>query len=169
MVHKIPIGKVNENIMGREIERKYLVIDCRFKDIAVEKKHIVQGYLSTSPDSTVRIRTINDEQGFITVKSRNKGATRGEWEYEIPYTDAVELLALCQKDNLIDKSRYVVEHDSKTWEIDEFMHPCSGLIVAEIELADENEQFTLPDFIGQEVTGDARYYNSNLSSNTRMD
>lgn len=155
--------------MAKEIERKYLVKDSCFRDIAVARKHIVQGYLCTSPDSTVRVRTIDDSLGFITVKSRNKGATRGEWEYEIPYTDAVELLALCPKDNIIDKSRYVVEHDGKTWEIDEFMHPCLGLIVAEIELTDENEQFTLPDFIGQEVTGDARYYNSNLSSGTKAD
>ncbi len=150
--------------MAKEIEHKYLVINNSYKALATESRHIVQGYLTTSPDATIRVRIVNDEKGYLTVKSRNKGASRGEWEYEIPFQDALELLKLCNGAKTIDKTRYIVPFENHIWEVDEFYSPNSGLIVAEIELADENEQYLLPPFVGKNVTGDTRYYNSNIAS-----
>ncbi|MCM1021352.1 MAG: CYTH domain-containing protein [Muribaculum sp.] len=149
--------------MSKEIERKYLVTNYNFKAEATEKKHIRQGYLCTAPDTTVRVRTINGSVGYLTVKSRNVGATRGEWEYEIPVGDAEELLALCASAGIIDKVRYIVNYDGRQWEIDEFTSPCPGMVVAEIELGAEDESFRLPDFVGEEVTGNPAYYNSNMA------
>lgn len=149
--------------MAQEIERKYLVTDDTYKAQAVGSRYIVQAYLSTSPDATVRLRVI-DDQAFITIKSRTVGSSRGEWEYEIPAADAKEIIDHCNLSNIIAKTRYYVKIENHTWEIDEFEGRLQGLVLAEIELDFPDEQFTTPTFIGEEVTKDPRYYNSNLST-----
>lgn len=153
--------------MGKEIERKYLVSDNSFKCVASESHRMTQGYLSHTPESTVRIRIVDQMKGFVTIKGITIGASRGEWEYEIPVNDAVEMLALCPDEHLIDKIRHIVYHDGKRWEIDEFIRPCPGLVLAEIELTHEDDKFTIPPFVGVEVTGNPKYYNSNLTSISR--
>lgn len=145
-----------------EIERKYLVKNKNFlKDL--KGKRITQGYLSTDPARTVRVR-IKGAQGFITIKgqSTESGLTRYEWEKEISIVEAEELLELALP-GVIDKTRYEVAIENHTWEIDIFHGANKGLIIAEIELQTEEETFSLPQWIAQEVTGDIRYYNSYLS------
>jgi len=150
--------------MSKEIERKYLVRGSSYRHQATQKKDMMQGYLSLDPDATVRIRIVGDK-AFITVKSRNIGAVRNEWEYPVPVEEAKEMLRSCCKSRLIDKTRYIVEapHNLK-WEIDEFHGSLDGLVIAEIELPDEEFEVALPDFIGEDVTGNPRYYNSSLAS-----
>ena len=146
--------------MATEIERKYLVKDTGWK---VEAKGTVyrQGDLSTVKERTVRVRTINDN-GYLTVKGITVGATRVESEYEIPAKDAGNMLDdLCERP-IIEKTRYVIEYEGLNWEVDEFAGENQGLIVAEVELTDEDQKIALPDWIGEEVTGDPRYFNSNL-------
>lgn len=145
--------------MAKEIERKFLVDDMSFVGSATCSHHISQGYLSRKP--TVRVRIL-DDQAFITVKSRNLGATRSEWEYEVPIADAMEMMHLCTED-LIEKTRYVVPIGSLTWEIDVFEGKLSGLVVAEVELPSEDTHIDLPPFVGEEVTGNPAFYNSALS------
>ncbi len=149
--------------MAKEIERKYLVDDMSFINQACGKRHIVQAYLSVNPDATVRVR-IADDKAYLTVKSRNKGAVRNEWEYEIPVDDASQMIDTCAQSNIIDKTRYLVpaEH-GLTWEIDVFHGQHTGLVVAEIELPEPAYRISLPSFIGDEVTGDPKYYNSSLA------
>lgn len=147
--------------MALEIERKFLVINDTYRLMASKSYNIKQGYLSTRKDATVRVR-IKNKNAFITVKGLNKGATRCEWEYSIPYDDAIEMMALSQG-VVIDKIRYIVEYEGFIWEIDEFKGAHEGLVVAEIELKDENETFPIPPFIGEEVTGNVAYYNSTLA------
>ena len=146
-----------------EIERKFLVKANDFKAEAFKKTRIVQGFLNTDPHRTVRIR-INGEQAFITVKglSNRTGLSRFEWEKEIPVNEAEALLDLCEP-GIIEKVRYLVKINNHTFEVDEFLGENQGLIIAEVELKDENESFTKPYWVGPEVTGDARYYNSQLS------
>lgn len=146
--------------MAKEIERKFLVTDDIYKSMASSSIGISQGYLSSNPDSTVRIR-IKDDRAFITVKSRNLGAVRNEWEYEIPIRDAEDIITNC-KINCLEKVRYIVPFSGHEWEVDEFHGRLSGLVVAEIELAHEQEAFDKPSFIGEEVTSDPAYYNSSL-------
>ena len=148
--------------MGKEIEHKYLVINDSYKKAATKKSEIVQGYLNSSPDRTVRVRKV-DHRGFITVKSRNIGAVRNEWEYEIPLVDAEEMLQLSEN-TPIHKTRWIVSYRGFTWEVDEFHGTLSGLTIAEVELPDENTIPPTPPFAGTNVTDDARYYNSNLSN-----
>jgi len=147
--------------MAKEIERKFLVKNSSFKALAANVCRIRQGYLSRTPEATVRVR-IADGKAFLTVKGKNRGAVRDEWEYSIPVSDADEMLQRCTPGRILDKTRYVVPFGGDTWEIDEFHGDLSGLIVAEIELTAADATFGIPDFIGEEVTGDARYYNSNL-------
>ena len=147
--------------MALEIERKFLVINDDYRLMASISVNIKQGYLSTRKESTVRIRVKNN-QAYITIKGINTGATRCEWEYSIPYDDAIEMMALSQG-VVIDKIRYIVEYEGFIWEIDEFKGAHDGLVVAEIELKDENETFPIPPFIGEEVTGNVAYYNSTLA------
>jgi adenylate cyclase len=143
-----------------EIERKFLVRGSAWKDLG-QAVRIRQGYLSTHRDRTVRVR-IEDQSASLTIKGRSHGAVRGEWEYPIPYEDAEALLnELCERP-LIEKTRTRVEHAGMVWEIDEFSGDNLGLVVAEIELASEHQSFAKPDWIGEEVTADARYFNSNL-------
>lgn len=151
--------------MGKEIERKYLVCDDSFKGMATRSSHIVQAYLSTSRDATTRIRVI-DDKSYITIKSCTIGCTRNEWEYEIPQSDGLQIISECHLDNVIDKTRYYVEFDGHTWEVDVFHRKLQGLILAEIELDFPDETFAIPSFICKEVTDDPRYFNSNLSKLT---
>lgn len=149
--------------MGKEIERKFLVNQSIWAQ--TEKPagtEIRQGYIAQSENNTVRVRTKNN-QGFLTIKGATKGITRAEYEYEIPYTDAVEMLAECASNSIV-KIRYSIFFNDKCWEVDEFLLQNSGLILAEIELRHEDELFDSPDFIAQEVTSDARYYNAYLAA-----
>lgn len=146
--------------MGVEIERKYLVNGASFKDIAKQVEAISQGYLSRERERVVRVRTMG-KRGFITVKGSTQGMSRLEFEYEIPYEEALKLFELCVPP-IIKKDRYFVEYDGRQWEVDCFHGEKEGLVIAEIELPSEDTQFLLPPFIGKEVTGDPQYYNSNL-------
>ncbi len=149
--------------MAQEIERKFLVLDDSFKCEAFSKSHIQQGYICKEKGRTVRIR-IRDERAYITIKgpSNNGGLSRYEFEQEIPFDDAKQLLNLCEP-GVIDKIRWLVKSGKHTFEVDEFYGENEGLIVAEVELGSEDESFEKPAFIGKEVTGDRRYYNSQLS------
>lgn len=146
--------------MSKEIERKFLVVNEEYESMAISSTKIIQGYLSTEPDATVRIR-IKADHAYLTVKSRNNGAVRNEWEYEIPVIDAEEIINSC-KLVCLEKTRYIVPFGKHTWEIDRFHGALSGLVIAEIELQDESETFALPPFTGQEVTSSPEYYNSTL-------
>ncbi|KAF1080508.1 MAG: Adenylate cyclase [Candidatus Rifleibacterium amylolyticum] len=149
--------------MGKEIERKYLVKSTEWKNLAKGTSYR-QGYLSTVKERTVRVRTI-DDKGFLTIKGITVGASRAEYEYEIPAADANAMLSnLCEKP-LIEKNRYKIAHAGLTWEVDEFFGDNNGLIVAEVELTSENQKIELPAWIGEEVTSDPRYFNSNLTKN----
>lgn len=146
-----------------EIERKFLITSEEFKNEAKKSIRIVQGFLNTDPERTVRIR-IKGEQGFITVKGKGNttGVSRFEWEKEISVLEAEQLLSLCEKGS-IEKVRYEIPLGNHTFEVDEFFGENTGLFVAEIELNDENESFLKPNWLGKEITGESKYYNSQLS------
>ena len=148
--------------MAQEIERKFLVKDSSFKEQAFSSSRIAQGYICSSRGRTVRIR-IRDEKGYLTIKgpAGENGLSRYEWEKEIPLDEAQELMKLCEP-GMIDKTRYLVQSGNHVFEVDEFYGENEGLVVAEVELSSENESFEKPDFIGEEVTGIAKYYNSFL-------
>lgn len=145
----------------QEIERKFLV-NGEFKSQAIKSVRIIQGYLSSVQERTVRIR-IKDNKGFITVKgiSDSTGTSRFEWEKEIPTAEAEALLNICEP-GIIDKTRFLISAGNHTFEVDEFYGDNEGLIIAEVELNSVDEQFEKPAFLGQEVTGDNKYYNSML-------
>jgi adenylate cyclase len=147
--------------MAQEIERKFLVRGA-FRDQVTRSTRIVQGYLSSVPERTVRVR-IKGEKGFLTIKGvgNASGASRFEWEREIPTAEAEQLLALCEP-GVIDKVRHLVPVGPHTFEVDEFHGDNDGLVVAEVELGAEDERFERPAWLGDEVTGDTRYYNSML-------
>ncbi len=149
--------------MSIEIERKFLIKNSDWKNLYRSKITIIQGYLNSEPERTVRIRIIG-EKGVLTIKGKNSGIRRAEFEYEIPPEDANALIQLCEKP-LIEKVRYYVDHNHMTWEIDEFHGDNSGLIIAEIELKNENQEIKIPDWIGEEVSGKIEYYNSSLIKN----
>ncbi len=146
-----------------EIERKFLVKSERFKTEAFNKYAIKQGFLNSHKERTVRVRLIKDK-GYLTVKglSTADGRSRFEWETELIKSEAEALLKLCEK-GIIDKIRYEVKCGKHTFEVDEFFNLNEGLIIAEVELNSEDEIFQKPDWLGKEVTGDLKYYNSNLS------
>ena len=146
-----------------EIERKFLVTSEDFKVESFKQTRIIQGFLNTDPLRTVRIR-LKGENGFLTVKgkSTNDGLTRFEWEKEISKTDAEALLDLCEE-GVIDKMRYEVKKGQHVFEVDEFYGDNVGLVIAEVELEHENDSFQTPPWLGKEVTGDIKYYNSQLS------
>lgn len=146
--------------MAKEIERKFLVKDMRWKAQATGVLYR-QGYLNSVKERTVRVRTINDK-AFITVKGITRGVSRLEFEYEIPFADARQMLDHLVEKPIIEKYRYKIQQDGLTWEIDEFLGENEGLIVAEIELQDEKQSFTLPEWLGEEVSSDPRYFNNNL-------
>lgn len=146
-----------------EIERKFLVNSDAFKKHATTKVRIVQGFLNTNPDRTVRVR-IKGEWAYLTIKgkSNTSGTSRFEWEKEIDVADAELLLNLCE-DGILEKTRYEIPLGKHIYEVDEFHKENQGLLVAEIELGNEHEVFEKPDWLGEEVTGDVKYYNSQLS------
>lgn len=148
-----------------EIERKFLVTSEAFKTEAFAQNRIAQGYLSAVPERTVRVR-IKGDKGFLTIKgaTNESGLSRFEWEKEIPVDEATALLKLCEK-GVIDKTRFEVKTGNHVFEIDEFHGENQGLVIAEIELQSETETFAKPDWLGEEVTNDNRYYNSYLSRN----
>ena len=149
--------------MSKEIERKFLVKDHSFMTRAVGHTDMSQGYLSTDADATVRVR-IAGGQAWLTVKSRNRNAVRDEWEYPVPSDDATSMLRSCCGTRIIEKTRYIVPAgNGLKWEVDVFHGRHDGLVLAEIELPAEDTPFDIPAFIGDEVTGDVRYYNSVLS------
>ena len=149
--------------MGVEIERKFLVASNAWRERA-EATRYRQGFLSTEPERTVRVR-VAGLRGSITVKGKNVGARRAEYEYEIPLADAERMLdTLCRRP-LIEKTRYTLTAAPHTWEIDVFEGDNAGLVVAEIELGSEDEPFDKPSWLGAEVTDDPRYFNSNLVAN----
>jgi CYTH domain-containing protein len=147
--------------MATETERKFLV-KGEFRHLAVREIKIIQSYLSIDPDKTIRLR-IADDKAFLTVKSRplKNSITRNEWEVEIPVVDAEEMMSICLPGRIL-KTRYLVPSGKHIFEIDVFHEKHEGLIVAEIELTSENENFIKPDWLGEEVTGMPQYYNANL-------
>ena len=150
--------------MAMETEHKYLVNENDWKKIVPEKSlPVKQAYLFANKNKTIRLRQIG-EKAFITIKGKTQGASRPEYEYEIPLADALEMIEqFCSK--LIEKTRHYVKHKNKTWEVDVFEGLNKGLIIAEIELSSENEDYELPEWLGENVTTDHRYANSNLSQN----
>lgn len=150
--------------MAQEIERKFLV-DGEFKYDAIQSSHIVQGYLNSDPERSVRIR-IRDTRGYLTIKGipNESGTSRYEWEKEIDVEEAKKLLEICE-DGIIDKTRYIVPWGTHNFEVDEFYGDNEGLLMAEVELSKEDEVFEKPDWLGKEVTGDRRYYNAMLKKN----
>ena len=148
-----------------EIERKFLVVSEDYKKEAFSKKNIKQGYLSSIPERTVRVRT-KGEKAYLTIKglSSDSGLSRFEWEKEIPISEAEQLLLLCEKGQ-INKTRFEVKIGNHIYEVDEFYDENEGLVIAEIELSTEDESFVKPDWLGNEVTTDKRYYNSYVSAN----
>lgn len=150
--------------MAKEIERKYLVVNQKYKNVAICAIDILQGYISRDPERTVRVR-IKGDKAYITVKGITRGCERDEWEYEIDVDDARQMLERVAVKPILSKTRYIVRHGAYTWEVDEFHERLDGLVVAEVELPHADAEVgPLPDFVGEEVTGDERYYNSNLSS-----
>ncbi|NLG89604.1 MAG: CYTH domain-containing protein [Clostridiaceae bacterium] len=146
--------------MAKEIERRFLVKNTSFREKSTGILYR-QGYLSTDPKAVVRVRTAGNK-AFISIKGARSGISRSEFEYEIPFEDADEIMRdLCKKP-IIKKYRYMINYKGYTWEIDEFLDENEGLIIAEVELEYEEEPFPKPDFIGEEVTHDSRYLNSNL-------
>lgn len=150
--------------MAQEIERKFLV-NGDYKNDVFKSTRITQGYLSSVPERTVRIR-VKGDKGFITIKGIGSasGASRYEWEKEISLKEAQELLELCEK-GIIDKTRSLVKAGKHTFEVDEFYRENEGLTIAEVELKSEDENFEKPGWLGKEVTGDVRYFNSMLMKN----
>ncbi|MDD2961295.1 MAG: CYTH domain-containing protein [Muribaculaceae bacterium] len=148
--------------MATEIEHKYLVINDEYKKLASDSHHIKQAYISRNKERTVRVRIL-DNSGFITIKGKNIGDTRSEYEYQIPKVDAEELIANLCEPFVLEKIRYIVSYMGNTWEVDEFKGELEGLIIAEIEIPYSEYEYGKPDFIGENVTDDPRYYNSNLS------
>ena len=148
--------------MAQEIERKFLVKNEGFKVESFKQTRITQGYLSSVPERTVRIR-VKGSRGYITIKGigNHSGASRFEWEKEIPAQEVMDLMQIAEP-GVIDKIRYQVQKGGYIWEVDEFYGENQGLIVAEIELQSEDESFEHPEWLGAEVTGDAKYYNSML-------
>jgi CYTH domain-containing protein len=147
--------------MAMEIERKFLLKEPSWPRATAMRCR--QGFLSSAKERTVRVRIV-DDKGYLTIKGIAVGASRLEFEYEIPYQDAIALLDICEKP-LIEKNRYRVVEGGLVWEIDEFFGENQGLIVVELELESEDQEFIKPDWVGEEVTGDPRYYNANLIKN----
>ena len=150
--------------MAQEIEKKFLV-KGDFKSEVEKSTRIIQGYLCSVPERTVRVRTKGDK-GFLTIKGigNESGASRYEWEQETSVEDAKHLLSICEP-GVIDKTRYLVSSGNHTFEVDEFYGENDGLTVAEVELQSEDEEFVKPEWLGEEVTGDVKYYNSMLMKN----
>jgi CYTH domain-containing protein len=147
--------------MGKEIERKFMVKEGAWRNVKGTRYR--QGYINSAKERNVRVRTMEDK-AYLTIKGIAIGASRMEFEYEIPRQDADKLLEICEKP-LIEKTRYKVQEGGFVWEVDEFFRENQGLIVAEVELESEDQEFTNPDWVREEVTGDPRYFNFNLIKN----
>ena len=147
--------------MALEIERKFLVIGDAWKDHVTDQFQLKQGYLQLTPERTVRIRTA-EKEAFLTIKGKTTGISRVEFEYAIPFKEGLELLKLSENEP-IEKIRHIVVHHGITWEIDVFEGLNAGLILAEVELQTEHQEISLPEWVGKEVSQDARYYNAALS------
>ena len=149
------------NNMGVEIERKFLVNKERWNAVKPLSGDLIkQGYLQKDPNKTVRVR-VKSNSGFITIKGKTDGVSRSEYEYEIPAEEAKAMIQeFCGR--YIEKTRFLYDHEGFTWEVDEFVSPKEGLILAEIELESEGQQFSLPDWIDKEVSDDPKYFNSNM-------
>jgi adenylate cyclase len=152
--------------MGMEIEHKFLVTGNSYRQDATRRCEIKQGFLSRDPERTVRVR-VKDDKGYITIKglANESGVSRYEWEKEIPVKDAEELMLLCEP-GIIDKTRYLVPAGAHTIEVDVFHGDNEGLVLAEVELPDEGSPIERPQWLGEEVTGDSRYYNNELLTHT---
>lgn len=146
--------------MAQEIERKFLLKNNTWKSYAKDRMVIKQGYLNTEKERTVRVR-IKGRKGFLTIKGINRGMTRQEFEYEIPVREAEALILLCHQP-IIDKTRYIIPKKDHVWEIDIFRGDNEGLAIAEVELHNEMQKIPIPRWVGAEVTGDPKYYNSSL-------
>ena len=151
-----------------EIERKFLVKNETYKSESIKKQLITQGYLSSDPKRSVRIR-ICEQNAYITIKGQTSesGTSRYEWEKEINIEDAKQLMLLC-REGVVTKIRHLIPFKNHTFEVDEFLKDNSGLVIAEIELSNENEDFERPRWLGKEVTGIKKYYNSQLSQNAYL-
>ena len=149
--------------MGLEIERKFLIKNDSWKNEIKKTISIIQGYLNSEVERTVRIR-IQGERGVLTIKGKNQNVTRKEFEYQIPLDDALNLLAMCEKP-IIEKTRFLIPSNHSTWEIDVFDGENKGLVIAEIELTSEEESFDIPNWLGEEVSSESKYYNSSLITN----
>jgi adenylate cyclase len=146
--------------MATEIERKFLVHGTDWRQ--GDPVHMCQGYLSRDKERTVRVR-IAGARAYLTIKGSSRGASRAEFEYEIPLRDAEELLTLCDRPP-VEKNRYTLKHVGAVWEVDEFLGANAGLVIAEIELEDETQEFERPGWLSSEVTDDPRYFNASLSA-----
>lgn len=147
--------------MGREIERKFLIRDDGWRADVTHSERLRQGYLVAERERSVRVR-VGEAGAEITIKGETRGATRAEYEFAIPRDEGVEILETLCLAPILEKTRHYVKHGSKTWVVDEFHGTVDGLLLAEIELASEDEPVAEPDWVGEEVTGDARFYNANL-------
>jgi adenylate cyclase len=147
--------------MATETERKFLVTG-EFRHLSVQHTDIIQRYLSIDPEKTIRLRVAGDE-AFLTVKGRPAlgSITRNEWEYKIPKEDATEMMKLCLQGKIV-KTRYLVPHGNHVFEVDVFHDKNEGIVIAEIELSSDNEEFSIPEWLGEEVTGKSEYYNANM-------
>lgn len=148
--------------MGREIERKFLVVSDAWQAAATGSMLLRQGYLSSNAKATVRVRSTDDERAVLTLKGAVEGISRAEYEYAIPIADARELLGMAEP-HVIEKRRHLVPYGGLIWEVDVFLGRHEGLVMAEVELDDEAQAVTLPDWVGAEVTQDDRYNNASLS------
>lgn len=149
--------------MAKEIERKFLIDQTKLGNLE-DGAYIKQGYISTTDKTVVRVRVVS-EKAYLTLKGENKGVVRTEFEYSIPHKDANEMISELCNGPIIEKTRYLLNYCEHTWEVDIFHGQNHGLVIAEIELTTENEKFELPPWLGEEVSGDAKYYNSNLLEN----
>ena len=147
--------------MKKEIERKFLVLDIGYKDLG-DYEHCIQGYIPSTNEPLIRIRTIGNTS-FFTIKSDINGISRLDYEYQIPNQDAAELIKLFCKDSMVEKNRYIVVYKSTIWEVDEFLGDNAGLVVAEVELDTEDQFFNKPDWIKEEISTNKKYYNYNLA------
>jgi adenylate cyclase len=150
--------------MGKEIERKFLVGSDGWKAAVAESHAIRQGYLAQSAEAIVRVRIIDDAQGLITIKSNESGRERFEFEYPVPLADAETLTLLCD-DRIVEKRRHTVPVDGCKWQVDVFEGRLAGLVLAELELRGPDQDFSIPDWLGHEVTDDPRYYSASLAIN----
>lgn len=148
--------------MAREIERKFLVVSDAWQAVATSSLLLRQGYLSSNAKATVRVRSKDNTRAVLTLKGPTSGLTRAEYEYDIPIADARELLAMAEP-HVVEKRRYLVPDGDVIWEVDVFLGRHEGLVLAEVELDDENQSVQLPDWVGAEVTEDDRYNNASLS------